>query len=127
MHDAIDILAPLDTPVVAAAPGTVEKLFVSKPGGNTVYVRSADRRTIYYYAHLSRYAPGLREGQVLERGDPVGFVGYSGNASPTAPHLHFAVMLTDPERKWYEGSRPVNPYPLLAGRPAAAPLSAEGQ
>jgi murein DD-endopeptidase MepM/ murein hydrolase activator NlpD len=52
VHDAIDIMAAEGTPVIAAAPGRIEKLFLSKPGGNTIYDRSADGRTIYYYAHL---------------------------------------------------------------------------
>jgi peptidoglycan LD-endopeptidase LytH len=116
LHDAIDIMAPEGTPVLAAAPGRVEKLFLSKDGGNTVYVRSDDGRTIYYYAHLKDYAPGLAEGQQLRRGAPIGSVGYTGDANPEAPHLHFAIMQTLPERKWYEDAPPINPYPLLVGR-----------
>ena len=119
-HDAIDIMAPLGTPVVAAAPGRVEKLFVSKDGGNTVYQRSPDGRVIYYYAHLNRYAPGLAEGQVLRRGSPIGTVGSSGNANPAAPHLHFAVLLTRPEARWHEAATAVDPYPLLGGRAKSA-------
>jgi murein DD-endopeptidase MepM/ murein hydrolase activator NlpD len=112
-HDAIDIMAPLGTTVIAAAPGRVEKLFVSKAGGNTVYQRSPDGYTIYYYAHLDRYAPTLVEGSVLQQGAPIGTVGYSGNASPAAPHLHFAIMSTSPERKWWEAAATINPFPLL--------------
>jgi len=112
-HDAIDILAPLGTPVRAAADGTVEKLFVSKAGGNTVYVRSRSRAYRYYYAHLDRYRPGLREGETLHRGDAVGTVGYSGNADPAAPHLHFAVMRTTPTGRWWDSGEAINPYPLL--------------
>ena len=116
VHDAIDIMAPVGRPVVAAAPGTVEKIFYSQGGGgNTVYVRSDDGKWTYYYAHLSAYAPGLREGQRVLRGAPVGFVGYSGNANPAGPHLHFAINRMSEGEKWYQGS-PVNPYPLLAGR-----------
>lgn len=115
VHDAIDIMAPHGTPVIAAAPGTVEKLFYSEGGGGvTVYVRSPDRRWIHYYAHLQHYAPGLREGQAVERGEVLGTVGSSGNASPDAPHLHFAVHRVSPEDDWH-GGEPVNPYPLLAG------------
>lgn len=114
VHDAIDIMAPRGTPVVSAAAGTVEKLFRSDQGGNTVYVRSADRRLIYYYAHLDAYAPGLAEGQVLPAGAPVGTVGFSGNASPGAPHLHFAIMATTLDRAWYQPATAINPYPLLA-------------
>ena len=116
VHDAIDILAPRGTPVVAAAPGKVEKLFLSKPGGMTVYQRSPDGTLIYYYAHLDGYAPGLVEGQVLRAGDPVGVVGSTGNADPSAPHLHFAVMQTTPQAKWWEPSTALNPYPMMGGR-----------
>lgn len=117
VHDAIDIMAPIGTPVVSVAPGTVEKLFFSKGGGGiSAYVRSPDGKYNYYYAHLSAYAPGLREGQRLRRGTPVGYVGFSGNADPGGPHLHFAINRMAPGEKWYHGT-PVNPYPLLAGKP----------
>jgi len=117
-HDAIDIMAPIGRPVVAAAPGRVEKLYFSKGGGGTsVYVRSDDGRWIYYYAHLSAYAPGLHEGQRLLRGAPVGYVGASGNANPDGPHLHFAILRMEPGEKWWQGT-PINPYPLLAAKPA---------
>nr|WP_070152060.1 M23 family metallopeptidase [Sphingobium phenoxybenzoativorans] len=112
VHDAIDILAARGTPVVAAADGVVEKLFVSAKGGNTVYVRSPDRRWTYYYAHLDRYDPALKEGQRIHSGDPIGTVGATGNALASAPHLHFAVNRMLPRQRWFEGE-PVNPYPLL--------------
>ena len=112
-HEAVDIMAPAGTPVVAAAPGTVEKLFRSAAGGNTIYVRSPDRRTVYYYAHLQRYAAGLTEGQTVERGDELGIVGSSGNADPGAPHLHFAVWRSNPTAGWWETGKAVDPYPLL--------------
>ncbi len=116
VHDAIDIMAPAGTPVVAAAPGRIEKLFFSQGGGGiTAYVRSDDGRWTYYYAHLSAYAPGLREGQRLRRGEPVGYVGATGNANPAGPHLHFAINRMNPGEKWWQGS-PINPYPLLAGK-----------
>jgi len=115
VHNAIDIMAPRGTPVVAAAPGTVEKLFLSQGGGGiTAYVRSPDRRWIYYYAHLDAYAPGLREGQTVRQGDPIGTVGFTGNANPAGPHLHFAVHRMAEGEDWHEGTA-VNPYPLLAG------------
>jgi murein DD-endopeptidase MepM/ murein hydrolase activator NlpD len=114
-HDAIDIMAPRGTPVVAAAEGTVEKLFFSNGGGGiTAYVRSPDRAWIYYYAHLDGYAPGLAEGRQIRRGDPIGFVGSTGNASPDGPHLHFAINRMAPGERWWQGA-PINPYPLLAG------------
>lgn len=116
VHNAIDIMAPEGTPVVAAAEGIVQKLYFSRGGGGiTVYVRSPDRQWIYYYAHLREYAPGLQEGQKVERGDRLGSVGSTGNAHPGGPHLHFAVHQMAPNEPWYEGT-PVNPYPLLAGQ-----------
>ena len=118
VHDAIDIMAAEGTPVVAAAPGRVEKLFFSNGGGGiSAYVRSDDGLWCYYYAHLSAYAPGLHEGQRLLRGTPVGYVGHTGNASPDGPHLHFAINRMAPGEKWYQGTA-INPYPLLAGKPA---------
>ncbi len=115
VHDAIDIIAPAGTPVVAAAEGIIEKLYFSRGGGGiTVYVRSPDRQWSYYYAHLQEYAPGLTEGQTVARGDRLGSVGSSGNAGAAGPHLHFAVHRMGPDEPWYEGT-PVNPYPLLAG------------
>lgn len=113
-HDAIDIMAPRGTHVLAAAAGTVEKLFFSDRGGKTIYVRSPDGSRIYYYAHLDSYGPGLSEHQAVEQGDMLGTVGSTGNADPAGPHLHFAVHAMGPGEKWYQGS-PVNPYPLLMG------------
>jgi murein DD-endopeptidase MepM/ murein hydrolase activator NlpD len=113
VHDAIDIMAPAGTAVLAAAPGTVEKLFLSKDGGNTIYLRSTDRRTIHYYAHLRDYAPGLKEGQTVEQGQRLGSVGSTGNANPAAPHLHFAILQTTPDAHWWEPTTAMNPYPLL--------------
>ena len=115
-HNAIDIMAPLGTPVVAAAEGQVERLFVSVRGGNTVYVRSPDRALIYYYAHLDAYAPGLAEKQTVSQGQPLGTVGYSGDASPEAPHLHFEIQQTTPDAGWWKGKVQLNPYPLLIRR-----------
>jgi peptidoglycan LD-endopeptidase LytH len=115
-HEAIDIMAPAGTPVIAAAPGTVEKLYRSEAGGNTIYVRSGDRRTIHYYAHLQDYTPGLGEGQAVQRGQPLGTVGSTGNADPAAPHLHFAILRTPPAADWWEAAVPVDPYPQLGGK-----------
>ena len=112
IHEAQDIMASRGTPVVAAADGKVVKLFNSNQGGLTVYQFDPTETYAYYYAHLDAYAPGLREGQSLRRGDPIGTVGSTGNASADAPHLHFAIFLLGPEKRWWEGT-PVNPYPLL--------------
>jgi len=115
LHDAIDIMATRGTPVLAAADGRVVKLFNSKPGGTTVYQFNREEKLAYYYAHLDRYADGLAEGKVLKRGEVLGYVGSTGNASPDAPHLHFAVFVLGPEKHWWQGTA-VNPYPLLGGR-----------
>ena len=115
-HDAIDIMAPAGTPVIAAAPGKVEKMFFSQSGGGiTAYVRSSDGRWSYYYAHLHSYAPGLAEGQQVRRGQVIGRVGHTGNANPEGPHLHFAIHRMGAGESWHEGAA-INPYPLLAGR-----------
>ena len=113
VHDAIDIMAPRGTPVLAAAAGTLEKLHTSAAGGLTIYLRCEDRRFIHYYAHLDQYAPGLAEGQRVAQGQLIGAVGSTGNADPNGPHLHFAVQLTSAEAKWYQPSLALNPYPLL--------------
>jgi murein DD-endopeptidase MepM/ murein hydrolase activator NlpD len=119
LHDAIDIMAPEGAPVVAAADGTVEKLFLSQGGGGiTAYLRSPDQRWIYYYAHLQGYAPGLAEGQRIKRGQPIGRVGHTGNANPGGPHLHFAIHRMQPGEQWHQGSA-INPFPLLAGKKAS--------
>jgi murein DD-endopeptidase MepM/ murein hydrolase activator NlpD len=115
VHAALDIMAPLGTRVLAAAPGKVESLFQSEAGGNTIYVRSEDGQTIYYYAHLDSYARDLQEGDAVQRGQVLGTVGFTGNASPAGPHLHFAVMRTTPDAAWWEPATAINPYPLLAG------------
>lgn len=115
-HEAIDIMAPAGTPVVAAGAGTVEKLFLSDAGGKTIYVRSGDRQTIHYYAHLQDYAAALAEGQAVRRGQQLGTVGSSGNADPAAPHLHFAVLRTVPEAHWWEPTTAIDPFPLLQSR-----------
>ena len=117
-HHGNDIMAPANTPVVAAAAGRIEKLWNSAAGGITVYVRSPKRSWTYYYAHLSSYAPGLHEGQVVKVGDPIGFVGDTGNAGAGNYHLHFGLTRTTPEQSWYEG-QPVDPYPYLAGKAAS--------
>ena len=114
-HEAIDIMAPRGTPVISAEDGRIVKLFTSKPGGLTVYQFDASEKFAYYYAHLDRYAPGLAEGQQVRRGDVLGYVGSSGNASPNAPHLHFAIFVLGPEKRWWQGTA-INPYPILTAK-----------
>ena len=112
VHDAIDIMAPAGTPVLAVADGRIEKLFDSKRGGLTIYQFEPSGRWCYYYAHLQRYAEGLAEQQEVKRGQVIGYVGSTGNASPEAPHLHFEIHVLGPEKQWWKGE-PINPYPLL--------------
>lgn len=112
MHEALDILAPIGTPVYAVADGKIAKLFTSKPGGLTIYQFDPSEKYSYYYAHLDHYATALKEGQQVKRGDLVGYVGATGNADPAAPHLHFAMFELGPEKNWWQG-KPINPYPLL--------------
>lgn len=116
VHDAIDIMAARGTPVVAVQDGDVVKLFTSALGGTTLYQFDGSRTHAYYYAHLDRYAPGIAEGSHLTRGQVLGYVGSTGNASPDAPHLHFAVMVLGPDKRWWQGDA-INPYPLLTKQP----------
>ena len=117
-HQAIDILAPFGTPVVAAIDGRIRKLFTSKAGGITIYQTDNAEEKIYYYAHLERYADGLREGMTISRGDVIGYVGTTGNAPPNTPHLHFAIMILPPTKEWWKGEA-IDPYPLLTRRAGA--------
>ena len=111
-HEAIDIMASRGTPVLAASDGKVAKLFTSVPGGFTIYEFDPTTTYAYYYAHLDHYAPDLSEGKLLRRGDVIGYVGSTGDASPDAPHLHFAIVQLGPEKQWWKGTA-INPYPLL--------------
>lgn len=111
-HEAIDIMAPRGTPVLAVDDGPLAKLFTSRPGGLTIYQFDPSGRLAYYYAHLDRYAPGVRQGMPLRRGQVIGYVGSTGNVGPAAPHLHFAVFRLGPEKRWWQGE-PVNPYAAL--------------
>ncbi len=112
-HEALDIMAPTGTKVFAVADGKIAKLFNSKPGGLTVYEFDTTEKYAYYYAHLDKYAEGLKEGASIKRGDLIGYVGFTGNANPASPHLHFAVIELTPEKQWWKGT-PLNPYPLMA-------------
>jgi len=115
VHDAIDIPAAAETPVLAAANGKILKLFHSERGGTTIYQLSADQKMIFYYAHLSHYADGLTEGADVPQGQVIAYVGDTGNAGPGNYHLHFSIaIVSDPKRYW-EGTN-INPYPLLQNR-----------
>jgi len=111
-HEALDILAPRGTPVVAVEDGTIAKLFNSKAGGITVYQFDPGQEYSYYYAHLDRYADGIKEGMPVRRGQVLGYVGTSGNAPKDTPHLHFAIFRLTAEKHWWEGT-PIDPYDIL--------------
>ncbi|MBR9990930.1 MAG: M23 family metallopeptidase [Gemmatimonadetes bacterium] len=111
-HDGIDIRAVRGTPVVAVTDGEILRLTDHDSGGITLYLRAPDGRTVFYYAHLLRYADGVRAGIAVRQGDVIGYVGDTGNAGPGNYHLHFEV-LTMPVPQQYHAARPHNPYPLL--------------
>lgn len=112
VHEAIDILAPRNTPVKAVEGGTIARLFQSKAGGITIYQFDPTGRFCYYYAHLERYADGLVEGQPIRKGQVIGYVGVSGNAPKDTPHLHFAIFRLTDAKRWWEGT-PIDPYDVL--------------
>lgn len=112
VHNAIDIAAPPGTPVLAAADGEIVKFHDSVAGGITIYQVSADKKYVYYYAHLQRRADGIAEKQSIKRGTVIGYVGDSGNAGAGNFHLHFSIgILTEPSR--FFDAVNINPYPLL--------------
>ncbi|MDQ3171110.1 MAG: M23 family metallopeptidase [Acidobacteriota bacterium] len=112
VHEAIDILAPRNTPVLAVEDGTVARLFSSRAGGITLYQYDPSGKYVYYYAHLERYGDGLKEGGNIRRGQVLGYVGTSGNAPPNTPHLHFAIFELTGAKRWWEGA-PIDPYLVL--------------
>ena len=112
IHEAADIMAPRNTPVRAVEAGTIARLLSNPSGGNTIYQLDPTERFVYYYAHLERYADGLRQGQKVDRGQVIGYVGTSGNAPKNTPHLHFAIFRVADQRQWWSGTS-VNPYLVL--------------
>lgn len=112
VHDAIDIPAAHNAPVVAATEGRILKLFQSARGGVTIYELGADERTVYYYAHLDHYADGLTEGKLVKQGETIAYVGDTGNAGAGNYHLHFAIWTVSDPKHFWDGAN-VNPYPLL--------------
>ena len=108
-HNALDIMAARNTPVLSAVSGSITKLHNSVAGGLTIYESDPSSRFILMYGHLDSYRPGLKEGERVARGQILGFVGSTGNASPSAPHLHFQVMRNDNAKEWWKGT-PVNPF-----------------
>jgi murein DD-endopeptidase MepM/ murein hydrolase activator NlpD len=114
-HEAVDLLAPRNTPVHAVDGGSIAKLFTSKAGGLTIYQFDSSGRLCYYYAHLERYADRLKEGQAVSQGDVIGYVGTTGNAPANTPHLHFAVFELNADKHWWQG-RPIDPYLVFKER-----------
>jgi murein DD-endopeptidase MepM/ murein hydrolase activator NlpD len=112
VHNAIDIMAARNTPVLAIEPGRIVKLFTSNLGGLTIYQFDPGETYCYYYAHLDHYAPGLKEGDQVTRGQVIAYVGSTGDASPDAPHLHFEISRLHADKKWWQGDS-INPYPIL--------------
>jgi peptidoglycan LD-endopeptidase LytH len=108
-HEAVDLLAPRTTPVRAVEDGKIAKLFFSKEGGNTIYQFDPSELFCYYYAHLDRYASGLHDGQLVAKGEVIGYVGTTGNAPPNTPHLHFAIFKLGDDRRWWHGTA-IDPY-----------------
>lgn len=111
-HEALDVLAPRNTPVLAVEDGTIARLFLSDAGGITIYQFDPTATYVYYYAHLERYAEGLKEGAPIKRGHTIGYVGTTGNAPRNTPHLHFAIFKLTDERKWWQGTA-IDPYSVL--------------
>jgi murein DD-endopeptidase MepM/ murein hydrolase activator NlpD len=111
-HEAIDIMRPRGTPIMAVADGVIRKLFLSRQGGLTIYEFDTSETYCYYYAHLDGYADDLHEGMPVLHGDVIGYVGTSGDAEPTAPQLHFAISRIGPDKRWWKGE-PIDPYPFL--------------
>ena len=111
-HEALDVLAPRNTPILAVEDGTIAKLFVSDAGGLTIYQFDPSSSYAYYYAHLERYADGLKEGVPIKRGQVIGYVGTTGNAPRDTPHLHFAIFKLGEDKKWWQGT-PIDPYSVL--------------
>jgi murein DD-endopeptidase MepM/ murein hydrolase activator NlpD len=114
-HEAVDMLAPRNTPVHAVENGTIAKLFTSKAGGLTIYQFDPSGHFCYYYAHLARYADGLKDGQAVSQGDIIGYVGTSGNAPANTPHLHFAVFELNADKHWWQG-KAIDPYRVFKDR-----------
>lgn len=111
-HDAIDIIAPRGAAVMAAADGNIARLFTSDKGGITLYQFSPDQKFIFYYAHLERYADGIKDGKQLKQGEVIAYVGDTGNAVPGNYHLHFAIWRVPDPKKYWDGEN-LNPFPLL--------------
>ena len=108
-HEAMDIMAARNTPVLSALSGVLLKFHNSVAGGLTIYASDPSNRYVLMYGHLDSYKPGLKEGDKLQKGEIIGFVGSTGDASPNAPHLHLAINRNDNVKEWWKGT-PLNPF-----------------
>jgi murein DD-endopeptidase MepM/ murein hydrolase activator NlpD len=112
-HQGTDIFAPMGTPLVATESGVLDRVGTAGLGGMRLWL-DGDSGNSYYYAHLIAFAPGMTDGVRVNAGDVVGFVGDTGNAKGTSPHLHFEVHPG--------GGDAVNPYPLLIATYGSKPM-----
>ena len=112
-HRAIDLVVPTGTPVIAADDQVIGRLTSTPLGGIIIYASDLSQRFVYYYAHLKGYRSGLIVGDTVARGEVIGYVGSTGNASPEVPHLHFQVMKRGAGRAWWDGPS-INPYIFFA-------------
>ena len=113
-HQGTDIFATYGSPLIAAENGVIARLGTGTLGGNKLWV-VGESGTEYYYAHLSAFAEGISDGTKVAAGDLVGYVGDTGNAKGTSPHLHFEIHP--------EGGDAVNPYPLLKAAYGSRPVA----
>jgi murein DD-endopeptidase MepM/ murein hydrolase activator NlpD len=104
-HEGVDIFAMSGTPVLSVVNGVIEQKGVNPLGGNKLWVRSPGDNWSYYYAHLAGYAPGIANGTRVKKGQVIGYVGNTGNARTTPPHLHFETHVPS--------GAAANPYPIL--------------
>lgn len=107
-HQGVDIFAPRGTEVLSATPGIVVSIRDAGLGGRQVWVLGPARER-HYYAHLDDWAPGLRSGRAVLAGDVLGYVGDTGNARGTPPHLHYGI---------YGADGAYDPLPLLRAHAA---------
>lgn len=120
-HGAIDLGAPHGRPIVAVEDGTIQRIKWHVRGGLTIYQYGPEGRYSYYYAHLKKLAKGLSEGCHVQRGEVIGYVGSTGSASASAPHLHFEVRQLADRKAWWSGDT-INPYPVLLAGQERSPL-----
>ena len=123
-HDAVDIFAPRGTPVLAATDGLVLRVGTNALGGNVIWTTDSGGSFAFYYAHLDRYARGIRQGDWVARGTVIGYVGTTGNAPADVPHLHFQLMRITDLKRWWNGT-PLNPVPFLVADVAVTRASPE--